>query len=287
VAPARAAAPYAPPDSSAAPERPATSDGGGIAGKTWSYFTTLGQDLVTQAGYPYRVARDEPWRFAAGAAGLATLIITDPITEDWLLPESMKGSDFQQHAQDYCDIVTTKNAAIFVAGFGAAGIFSDRELDTAVLLSRAFITTTVWTGALKVLTGRQRPRETTGYHSDWTGPGGIWADPGDDTKYRSFPSGHASNMWTMAAVLAHQYPSHHVVPVASYTAAAAMSYARIVVDAHWLSDVVVAGFIGYGCARQVIASHDARRAEPQSQTGWHLNLDVDGDRSGVSLVYGF
>lgn len=249
----------------------------------WSFVETLGCDLATQGAYPFRLAKHEPVTFAIGAAGFATLVITDPITHDWI-HSPVEGTDFQKNAQSYCDIVTAKNAAIMVAGFGLVGIAADsrRERDTAVLLTRALITTTAWTGALKYLTGRERPRETSEYHSDWTGPSRIFAEPDNDRKNESFPSGHSSNAWTMATVLAHQYPAHRIVPALAYTGAAAMSYARVVVNAHWVSDVVVGGLIGYGCARQVISSHDARRAGV-STTGWRLDVGVTGGQTEVGL----
>ena len=158
------------------------------------------------------------------------------------------------------------------------------------MLAEALITSSVWTGALKELTRRQRPRETTEELADFSGPGAVFYDEGGaPTGLRSFPSGHTSGTWALATVVAHQYPSHGIVQLLAYGTAAAMGYSRMVVGAHWFSDVVAGGLIGFGCARQVISAHETRAlaADPASQNGWHLYLGSSGDVNGAGLALQF
>jgi membrane-associated phospholipid phosphatase len=169
-------------------------------------------------------------------------------------------------------------------------IGSGRERETSRMLAEALITSSAWTGALKQLTGRERPRETTEELPDWTGPAALFTtEPVDGRGLHSFPSGHTSGAWAMATVIAHQYPAHGIVPILAYATATAMGYSRMVVGAHWLSDVAVGGLVGYGCARQVIAAHEDSEigSDRAESNGWHLYLESQPDMRGAGLSYQF
>lgn len=258
----------------------------GLVGKGVSFAASMGRDLTTQATYPFRLARDHPFLFTAGVAGFAALVATDHATHEFLSPSwAGPGTAFLRNEQKYSAAINPVSTIAVVGGFGAIGLLahSQRELDTAELLVRSIASTGVWIELLKLASGRERPRQTLEFNADWTGPGRVFADDTEGNHdLASFPSGHSGGAWTVAAVLAHQYPWHGIVPILAYTGAAGMSYSRVVVDAHWLSDVVVGGLIGYGCARQVISSHERRRA---SQVGWHLVPDIGMRHSGVALTF--
>jgi len=150
-------------------------------------------------------------------------------------------------------------------------------------LAEALVTSGLWTSALKYVAGRERPRELHEESADWTGPGGVFGDDGAPRRYASFPSGHATGIWAVATVLAHQYPTYHVVPTLAYGSAVAISYSRMVVKAHFLSDVVVGGLIGYGCARQVIGAHE-RDGEPSRL---HFLYEPSGQEQRVAVAIDF
>lgn len=257
---------------------------------TWSFVNALGNDFHSQATYPFQLARRQPMKFLFGAVGLAALIASDHTTQDILAPSSIADdTGFRISMQDYSDAVSGRNALILVGGFGAIGFLADspRERSTSMMLVESLVTSGVWTEVLKKTTRRERPREIDGRASDWTGPGKVFADEPVGGGLLSFPSGHSTGSWAVATVLAHQYPSHGIVPVAAYGAATLMSYSRMVVDAHWLSDVTIGALIGYGCARQVISAHEQRDAAAADSKGWQLNMDVTRQRTGVSLSYDF
>ncbi len=155
------------------------------------------------------------------------------------------------------------------------------------MLFEALVTSATWTGLLKWLTGRERPRETGGETADWTGPGGIFDhEENREAKPRSFPSGHSSGAWSAATILAHQYPAHNIVPVIAYATAAGIAYSRMVVGAHWLSDVVAGSFLGYVCAQQVVSAHRQRRLQdedPRLQFG----AEIRGSYKGFRVEYRF
>jgi membrane-associated phospholipid phosphatase len=262
--------------------------GNPVVNGVWSFAKALGGDFSAQATYPIRLAGQEPMKFLFGAAGLAALIASDRSTQEFLAVNQDTG--FRITMQNYSDAVTARNAFILAGGFGVVGIFanSQRERTTSMMLVESLVTSGVWTEVLKKATRRERPREVDGGRaSDWTGPGTVWADDPVEGGLLSFPSGHSTGSWAVATVLAHQYPSHGIVPVVAYSAAAMMSYSRMAVDAHWLSDVTMGALIGFGCARQVISAHEERRAAATELKGWQLNMDVTKQHTGLSLSYDF
>lgn len=73
----------------------------------------------------------------------------------------------------------------------------------------------------------------------------------------SFPSGHASLAFGIAAAVAYYYPKTSIV---FFAAAALVSVGRIVAGVHWPSDILagaVAGIIGAFLARRVVAACSA------------------------------
>jgi membrane-associated phospholipid phosphatase len=82
--------------------------------------------------------------------------------------------------------------------------------------------------------GRERPEEGTGN-------GRFWRHGGFNT---SFPAGHPMFTWTMASVVAHEYPRTWVRLLA-YGAATSVSAGRLFGREHFASDVWVGSILGY------------------------------------------
>ncbi len=87
--------------------------------------------------------------------------------------------------------------------------------------------------------GRERPEEGTGN-------GRFWIHGGFNT---SFPGGHPMFTWTMASVVAHEYPRTWVKLLA-YGAATSVSAGRFLGREHFASDIFVGSILGY-----LIGSH--------------------------------
>ena len=86
----------------------------------------------------------------------------------------------------------------------------------------------------KMLIGRARPRVLL--TEDWYG-----IDPiGFTSSYQSFPSGHATTAFTVAFVIAFLWP-RLIYP--AMTIAASIALCRVVVNAHYLSDVIAGGIL--------------------------------------------
>jgi membrane-associated phospholipid phosphatase len=70
----------------------------------------------------------------------------------------------------------------------------------------------------------------------------------------SFPSAHSSFTWTMASVVAHEYPKPWVRWLV-YGTATTVSVTRVTGLKHFPSDVAVGGAFGYLIGQQVFNAH--------------------------------
>ena len=122
---------------------------------------------------------------------------------------------------------------------------NDHWRETGWLAGEAALNSLIVTETLKYSLGRQRPYQGTGAGSFFQGG-------------TSFPSEHAAAAWSVAGVIAHEYPG--VLPkLFAYGAAAAVDYSRIHARQHFPSDVLVGSVLGYLVAQSVYH----RRHEPE------------------------
>lgn len=271
--------------------RPLAAQSGPDLSPNPSFLTRLLHDYSAQSQFLLRNARNHPKGFLLGTLGVTALVVTDKTTGGFLQPQGRfeSAGDIKDAAATLSELGDTRSAIPLALGFGAVGLLtgSTREKETATLLAEALITSGTWTALIKAASGRERPRELDGEVADWTGPGSVFSDERTaGERFRSFPSGHATGAWAAATILANQYPRYGVVPIVAYTSAGAISYSRIALGAHWLSDVVVGGLIGYGCAKQVFSSHRGVH-DMADEPSWRIGLDAGTDYQGVNVTVDF
>jgi len=107
----------------------------------------------------------------------------------------------------------------------------DHKIETGILAGEAAIDSLAPVFAMKYAFGRERPLQDN-YRGRF-GQGGV-----------SFPSEHAAAAWSIASVIAHEYPG----PLTSlfvYGLASAVSASRITAKEHFPSDVLVGSAIGW------------------------------------------
>jgi membrane-associated phospholipid phosphatase len=172
------------------------------------------------------------------------------------------------------------------AFFGLGLILEDeRARDTGALAAFALAHSFIAANVLKGLSGRQRPSFADGADR-WWGPVGVVNrhEEGQAGKYVSFPSGHTTNAFTLATVVALQYRHRAWVPVLAYAVASAVGLSRMTMDRHWASDVFCGALLGQAIARLVVHDQDRRRRiVPMvacSRRGVSLTLLLDLDPGG-------
>jgi membrane-associated phospholipid phosphatase len=163
--------------------------------------------------------------FIAGGTATATGSLFDEDVADYIADPD---HDFGKSLED--------GAAPEVLGLAVAGVFtagrfveSPRFRAMSYDLLDAFLVNWAYTSVVKVAVGRERPN-------------------GEDTK--SFPSGHASNAFTLAAVVERHYGWKAGVP--AYALASAVAVSRLQRNKHYLSDVMAGATLGYIVGRTVV-----------------------------------
>ncbi len=117
----------------------------------------------------------------------------------------------------------------------------DHERETGILAGEAALDSFAADSALKYAFGRERPNQGQGL-------GNFFQDG------VSFPSDHSAVAWSIASVIAHEYPGP-LTEVAVYGLATAVSASRVLGKQHFPSDVAVGGAIGWLIGRQVYRAH--------------------------------
>ena len=97
------------------------------------------------------------------------------------------------------------------------------------------------TYALKYALRRERPLQDNYQGQFWHGGDG-------------FPSEHASAAWSIASVIAHEYPGP-ITSVVAYGLAAAVSSASVTGKDHFPSDVLVGSALGWFIGQEVYRHH--------------------------------
>ena len=141
-------------------------------------------------------------------------------------------------------------------------------IDACMTMAIAQLTLTL---PLKSLAGRSRPCAEEGTHHFHPLSGG-----------QSFPSGHATQAFALAAVVA-EHADRPWVSGVSYGLATLVALSRVEQRQHFLSDVIAGGLIGT-CVGKVVVHHNQRLREGKgSKVSWSLTPLLGPDMRGISL----
>ncbi len=198
---------------------------------------------------PFRINRSTAkwWLFAG--AGTAVLLAVDHRASQ-ALPFSGTSVAFGNNASRIGQWYTVFPAA---GALYAAGLINGNEklAETGALSLQALVGADITVNVMKVVARRQRPGD--GDHGGHFEKGGS-----------SFPSGHSTQAWALASVIADEYGDHRWVPYVSYGYASLVSVSRLLAQAHFTSDVFVGGAIGFFIGRYVVQTQREHRLHPHS-----------------------
>lgn len=177
----------------------------------------------------------------------------------WLVPLSgitaglfVTDSDYSRHISQNPTTIshykTLSNAGVGALIGGAGGMWllghvrhNEHWSETGFLAGEAAINSLVAVEAFKYSMRRERP-----YQGDGTGP---FFQSGT-----SFPSEHAAAAWSVAGVIAHEYPSPFM-KIMVYGLASLVDYSRIRARQHFPSDVFVGSVMGNLIAQNIYSRH--------------------------------
>jgi membrane-associated phospholipid phosphatase len=207
------------------------------------FFRNIVNDQVEIWTSPFHVSHEDAKFLAPIGLTTAALIATDRRSANVLGENGGSESrvrislDVSRLGAAYTNIGI---ATTFYLGGLAA--HNSRARETGLLGGEALIDATIVHTVLKQVTQRPRP---------------LVPDPNDDffDGGHSFPSGHATDTWALATVIASEYHDRKAVQVTAYALASAVSLSRYTGRAHFLSDVFVGSVVGYGIGRFVYKKH--------------------------------
>lgn len=226
-----------------------------------------GTDSVSMLRAPLRWD-DRQWRRAAfGLGAIATTAIGDEQIADFAQRNRSAFSD------DFSSVATPfggRRALVLSGAMIVGGLITH---DTALrdtgrdALEASILAAGVVTPLLKRAVGRTRPL---------IGNGAYEFDP--FSKNQSFPSGHATNAFAVASVVA-GHSRGWVVPTIAYTIASGVAVSRVNDDVHFASDVIAGALIGTSIGRAVVARHSG---VPQPNTQ-HVEVDLRPLPGGMAI----
>ena len=195
---------------------------------------------------PLHLRRQQSAELALAGGITGALISTDHFVGDVFSSSSGSRDGVHALARGVGRFSAGEYDLLVAGGFYAFGRFTrnERARATGVLGTRAVLNTILLTEGLKRITRRSRPSYPNGMPLDHAE--GEFFNGG-----RSFPSGHASEAWALATVVAGQYRHRRWVPWVAYGLATSVALSRVPARKHFPSDVLVGSALGYLVGRYV------------------------------------
>lgn len=175
---------------------------------------------------------------------------------------------------------TFSNAGLALAVGGGGGIYlwgrwhsDDHQRETGILSGEAAINALLIDEVFKIATRRERP-------TDGAGKGRFFHSSALNS---SFPSAHAIVTWSIASVLAHEYPGP-LTKLFAYGLATGVSIARVTGKEHFPSDVLVGSALGWMVGREVYARHHDPELGGGGYGTFHSSAETGEQPSTASIA---
>jgi hypothetical protein len=199
------------------------------------------------------------------------------ITAGLTAPSFLLDHDFEQyfidHPHDDFGKIGEKLGGTVAVAAVTIGVFSagrisrgDNFRATSYDLSQAIIVNAVYTTALKYTVRRERP---------------------DGSNNLSFPSGHASNAFAIASVVARHYKK---LAIPAYAFGTFVAVSRMAAEKHHFSDIVAGSGLGWSIGSSVVRRNgrppDPPKAEkpPPDKATWQITPWAGPSRDGRGLA---
>src|SRR5207245_6044301 len=247
-------------------------------------FKDIGHDQAAIWTSPLRIQPKDAFWLVPFAAGTGVALHYDA--------QAQQNLGIDESRIDASNTISGFGSTYVTLG-GAAGLYflglgthNEHLAETGRLGAEAVIDSVLVVAALKLATNRERPNEGNGQ-------GGFW--PHGTRSYEldgSLPSGHATETFALARVIASEYPSKPV-QIAAYAFALAISVSRVTARQHFPSDVLVGGTVGYLIGGYVVRHHAAGSEEStlfmapimeQSTRTFGLRVDIVPNEQDLTKI---
>lgn len=209
------------------------------------YWLVLKRDVAAVTTAPLQWDSKSWMKFGAGVGVVALLMVADDEIQRQVASSS---NGTTARVAGLVEPFGSEYSWAVLAGFYGMGRLFGNERAVAVAedgLASSLIASGLVTGSLKILSGRTRPSKTS--------------DPFQFLQEgSSFPSGHTTQAFALAAVIAEHYDSLWIDSLA-YGLAGLVGCARVVHGAHFASDVVAGAAIGVAVGKAVVRLNAEQR----------------------------
>ncbi len=213
---------------------------------------------------PLRWEGNDWLKFGGVLAGTAALSLLDePVRKFWQQQDSPFLDGVERVGFHYGK---PYSATIFTGGFYLAGVLFKNEWckETGLVLGTTLLTSGLLQTIMKDVIGRARPVTEVGPYK--------FKSLSKSPAYHSFPSGHASVALAISLVLAKRI-DNVPIKIFFYALATTTAVSRMYIDAHWFSDIVIGGVLGWFCADAAIQRIEANRFKiPGKKPGYALSV---------------
>jgi hypothetical protein len=259
------------------------ASGAAHAEESNSFPSIIGDDFEYVATAPSRWKAEE-WKNLGWAtlAVVGTAAIADRPVRDFMCQQSKEVScDATNTPVKNSFLTTVENfgqtyALGVMGGFYLAGVMSDDEKSVQVsqdLVAATLVSATI-NQTIKVSVNRYRPRDNQGIFKA-QGYTGL-------NNNSSFPSGHTTEAFTLASVIASHYEEEAWVGYTVYSVAGLVGVARMYHNAHFASDVTASALIGTFVGKSIVQHNRSLRSDKVAV----LPL-LGADFTGVQIVTRF
>jgi acid phosphatase family membrane protein YuiD len=235
------------------------------------YFLLLKRDATTIVTAPLHWD-EKTWK----KAGIAVLAVGAIMLADAKVREEMlrHAENSMKELADVAEPFGQEYSLPVLAGFYGAGKLFDNPRAAAVAedgFASSLIAAGIITPAIKSIAGRRRPSQSERNYAFGENGG-------------SFPSGHATQAFAIATVIAEHY-DWRWVDITAYGVAGLVGYARIVHQAHFTSDVLAGAIIGIAVGKAVVRINQEQRRcvklEPMVTADGGAGLSIRFDLSSL------
>lgn len=245
------------------------------------FFKNILSDQKAIWTAPLHLQRHDLKWAVPGGIGFMALVATDRTTGDEMAEcdRQVKLSRIVSYAGSVYGVGAV-SGAFYLFGLTKQ---NERARETGLLSAEALVDSIIVVSALKGISQRARP--LAGHERSEFFEGG-----------NSFPSGHSTQAWALATIIANEYPKRRSIQFLAYGTATAVSAARFTGHKHYLSDILAGSALGYAIGKYVYTAHHRKsldltsEAEPVDQSHW-LAITPQFNRAasayGVSVRWSF
>ena len=222
-----------------APPLPTDSRGSSNKDKASRFFVDFAEDQKELWTSPGKLRFSDTTWLVPFSGLTAGLFVTDKDVSGHLSHDPRKISHYDNLSNaDLAALAGTAGGMWLMSHFN----HNEHWRETGFLAGEAGLHSLVMTEALKYSFRRQRPNEGNG--------DGAFFQPGG----RSFPSEHSAAAWSIASVIAHEYPGP-LTKILAYGGASLVGYSRVHAQKHFPSDVAIGALLGQLAAYQIYKKH--------------------------------